>query len=131
MTFFFFFFDLTITSLVILQDRGGCTVEDFCNHVHRTLVKDMKYALVWGTSARHYPQHCGLSHRLEDEDVVQIVKKKVWMHISYFLVSLISNVDDAGGNFQEREEGGRGRFKTHSNAPARIADREKKAPLKQ
>ena len=91
----------------------------------------MKYALVWGTSARHYPQHCGLSHRLEDEDVVQIVKKKVWMHISYFLVSLISNVDDAGGNFQEREEGGRGRFKTHSNAPARIADREKKAPLKQ
>ena len=92
----------------------------------------MKYALVWGRSARHYPQHCGLSHRLEDEDVVQIVKKKVWRHKSFFyLISLISNVDDAGENFQEREEGGRGRFKTHSNAPARIADREKKAPLKQ
>ncbi|RID51826.1 hypothetical protein BRARA_H02466 [Brassica rapa] len=42
-----------------------------------------------------------------DEDVVQVVKKK------------------------ERDEGGRGRFKSHSNAPARIADREKKAPLKQ
>ena len=37
----------------------------------------MKYVLVWGTSARHYPQHCGLSHNLHDEDVVQIVKKKV------------------------------------------------------
>ena len=49
----------------------------------------------------------------------------------FYLISLISNVDDAGENFQEREEGGRGRFKTHSNAPARIADREKKAPLKQ
>lgn len=33
--------------------------------------------LVWGTSARHYPQHCGLAQMLEDEDVVQIVKKKV------------------------------------------------------
>ncbi|KFK41688.1 hypothetical protein AALP_AA2G160000 [Arabis alpina] len=92
---------------VLSADRGGCTVEDFCNHVHRTLVKDMKYALVWGTSARHYPQNCGLIHRLEDEDVVQIVKKK------------------------KREEGGRGRFKTHSNPPTRIADGEKKAPLKQ
>lgn len=51
--------------------------------------------------------------------------------IIFYLISLISNVDDAGENFQEREEGGRGRFKTHSNAPARIADREKKAPLKQ
>lgn len=37
----------------------------------------MKYVLVWGTSARHCPQHCGLSHVLQDEDVVQIVKKKV------------------------------------------------------
>lgn len=37
----------------------------------------MKYVLVWGTSARHLPQHCGLSHGLQDEDVVQIVKKKV------------------------------------------------------
>ncbi|KAG5390800.1 hypothetical protein IGI04_032341 [Brassica rapa subsp. trilocularis] len=92
---------------VLSSDRGGCTVEDFCNHVHRTLVKDMKYALVWGTSARHNPQNCGLSQHLEDEDVVQVIKKK------------------------ERDEGGRGRFKSHSNAPARIADREKKAPLKQ
>lgn len=31
---------------------------------------------------------------------------------------------------QEKEEGGRGRFKSHSTAPARISDREKKAPLK-
>ncbi|CAN1286799.1 Developmentally-regulated G-protein 2 [Linum perenne] len=60
-----------------LQDRGGCSVEDFCNHIHRSLVKDVKYVLVWGVSARHYPQHCGLSHMLQDEDVVQVVKKKV------------------------------------------------------
>lgn len=52
-------------------------MEDFCNHIHRTLLKELKYALVWGTSARHYPQHCGQSHALQDEDVVQVVKKKV------------------------------------------------------
>ncbi|MBA0811597.1 hypothetical protein Gohar_003477 [Gossypium harknessii] len=92
--------------VVLSADRGGCTVEDFCNHIHRNLIKDVKYVLVWGTSARHYPQHCGLGHVLQDEDVVQIVKKK------------------------EKEEGGRGRFKSHSTAPARISDRQKKAPLK-
>ena len=66
------------------QDRGGCTVEDFCNHIHRSLVKEVKYVLVWGISARHYPQHCGLSHLLQDEDVVQIVKKKVQTIIILF-----------------------------------------------
>ncbi|XVF25199.1 hypothetical protein REPUB_Repub13aG0192700 [Reevesia pubescens] len=88
--------------VVLSADRGGCTVEDFCNHIHRSLIKDVKYVLVWGTSARHYPQHCGLGHAMLDEDVVQIVKKK------------------------EKEEGGRGRFKSHSTAPSRISDREKK-----
>lgn len=70
-------YDIDVYFLII-QDRGGCNVEDFCNHIHRSLVKDVKYVLVWGTSARHYPQHCGLSHSLLDEDVVQIVKKKVY-----------------------------------------------------
>ncbi|CAK8541569.1 unnamed protein product [Lathyrus sativus] len=93
--------------MVLSADKGGCSVEDFCNHIHGSLVKDVKYVLVWGISARHYPQHCGLSHVLRDEDVVQIVKKK------------------------ETDEGGRGRFKSHSDALARISDRQKKAPLKQ
>ncbi|MBA0836519.1 hypothetical protein Goarm_008727 [Gossypium armourianum] len=62
--------------VVLSADRGGCSVEDFCNHIHRSLIKDVKYVLVWGSSARHYPQHCGLGHSLQDEDVVQIVKKK-------------------------------------------------------
>ena len=47
-------------------------------------MKDVKYVLVWGISSRHYPQHCGLSHVLQDEDVVQIVKKKVHKIISLF-----------------------------------------------
>jgi hypothetical protein len=81
--------------LVYHQDRGGCTVEDFCNHIHRSLLKDVKYVLVWGTSARHYPQHCGLGHGLNDEDVVQIVKKKVvvWFgHISWITNCYVSRL---------------------------------------
>jgi hypothetical protein len=62
-----------------MQDRGGCSVEDFCNHLHRSLLKDIKYVLVWGASSKHYPQRCGTQHILSDEDVVQIVKKKVRM----------------------------------------------------
>ena len=70
--------------------------------------QEFKYALVWGTSSKHYPQRVGLQHRLEDEDVVQIVKKKV-----------------------KTGEDGRGRFKSKmSDGPDRIADRVKKAALK-
>ncbi|KAL2629348.1 hypothetical protein R1flu_014034 [Riccia fluitans] len=93
--------------VVLSTDRGGCTVEDFCNHIHRSLLKDLKYVLVWGSSSKHYPQRCGTQHTLHDEDVVQIVKKK-----------------------EKEEDGGRGRFKSHTTGPARISDREKKAPLK-
>ena len=39
--------------------------------------RSSNYGLVWGTSSKHMPQRCGLSHRLDDEDVVQLVKKKV------------------------------------------------------
>jgi uncharacterized protein len=69
-------------------------------------MQEFKYALVWGLSSKHYPQRCGLSHQLADEDVVQIVKKKV------------------------KEDDGKGRFKSTSDKPLRIADREKKAALK-
>ncbi|PWA98262.1 developmentally regulated G-protein 2 [Artemisia annua] len=62
--------------VVLSADKGGCSAEDFCNQIHRSLVKEVKYMLVWGSSARHSPQHCGLSHVLQDQDVVQIINKK-------------------------------------------------------
>ncbi|KAI9862870.1 MAG: Ribosome-interacting GTPase 2 [Trichoglossum hirsutum] len=55
--------------------RSNSTIEDVCNQVHRTLKETFKYALVWGTSARHVPQRVGLSHPVADEDVVSIVAK--------------------------------------------------------
>ncbi|KNC48132.1 GTP-binding protein 128up [Thecamonas trahens ATCC 50062] len=51
------------------------SVEDFCRRIHKDFVKSFKYAWVWGKSVQHNPQRCGLSHVLEDEDIVQIVRK--------------------------------------------------------
>lgn len=51
------------------------SVEDFCNKIHRTIIREFKYALVWGNSVKHQPQKVGKDHILEDEDVVQIIKK--------------------------------------------------------
>lgn len=50
-------------------------MEDFCNKLHRSIIKEFKYALVWGSSVKHQPQKVGKDHVLADEDVVQIVKK--------------------------------------------------------
>jgi small GTP-binding protein len=59
----------------IILPRKACTVEDFCNRLHKGIIKNFKTALIWGVSAKHRPQRVGKEHVLEDEDVVQIVKK--------------------------------------------------------
>jgi len=59
--------------VVLPSDK--CTVEHFCNKLHKAMIKQFKYALVWGSSAKHRPQRVGKEHVLEDEDIVQIVKK--------------------------------------------------------
>eukprot|EP00047_Mylnosiga_fluctuans_P001874 m.222273 g.222273 ORF g.222273 m.222273 type:complete len:367 (-) comp10733_c0_seq1:86-1186(-) len=61
-------------SPVVLRDEKY-TVEDFCNRLHRSIISELKYALVWGTSVKHQPQKVGKEHVLNDEDVVQIIKK--------------------------------------------------------
>ena len=60
---------------VLTMGRNGCTVESVCRHLHRDLVREFKYALVWGRSTKHSPQTCGLEHQLTDEDVIQVLKK--------------------------------------------------------
>lgn len=56
--------------------RGAMTtVEDFCNRLHRSIIKEFKHGLVWGSSVKHNPQKVGKEHQLNDEDVVQIVKR--------------------------------------------------------
>jgi len=63
------------TAPVVLR-RGRCSIEDFCNAIHKEIAKQLKFATVWGSSAKHSRgQKVGLEHVLEDEDVVQLVKK--------------------------------------------------------
>lgn len=59
--------------VVLKLDRRS--VEDFCNKLHRNIIKEFKHALVWGSSVKHQPQRVGKDHVLNDEDVIQIVKK--------------------------------------------------------
>jgi len=59
---------------VVLQTDHR-TIEDFCNSLHKSIIRDFKHALVWGTSVKYSPQKVGKDHVLNDEDVVQIVKK--------------------------------------------------------
>lgn len=55
--------------------RSNSTISEVCDAIHRDMKNQFKYALVWGSSAKHSPQKCGLSHPIHDEDVVQIVTK--------------------------------------------------------
>lgn len=59
---------------VVLRS-GKSTVEDFCNMIHKSLVDDFRVAMVYGTSVKHQPQYVGLTHVLQDEDVVTLLKK--------------------------------------------------------
>ena len=53
--------------------KRGDTVEDLCNRLHKDFASKFKYAMVWGTSAKHAPQRVGKEHLLDDEDVLQIM----------------------------------------------------------
>jgi len=59
----------------VIMPRTKCHVADFCQKLHKHLIKELRFAQVWGTSAKHNPQKVGKDHQLHDEDVVQIVKK--------------------------------------------------------
>jgi ribosome-interacting GTPase 1 len=51
------------------------SIEDVCDSIHRDFKSKFRYALVWGASAKHSPQKCGLQHKVQDEDVVSIFTK--------------------------------------------------------
>jgi len=62
------------TSPVVMR-AANSTVEYFCNRLHKSIMNQFKYALVWGASVKHLPQKVGRDHVLCDEDIVQIIKR--------------------------------------------------------
>lgn len=61
--------------VVLSKIRKGTSVRALCQNVSTQMLRDFNFALVWGQSAKHSPQRCGIGHQLADEDVVQIVTK--------------------------------------------------------
>ena len=55
--------------------RGGATIGDVCDRVHRGMKDEFRYAQVWGKSVKFGGQRVGMTHRLMDEDVLTIVTK--------------------------------------------------------
>ncbi|MEB3757599.1 MAG: TGS domain-containing protein [Desulfurococcales archaeon] len=52
--------------------RKGATVLDVARSVHSRLVKNFKYAKIWGPSAKYPGERTGLDHVVEDGDIVEI-----------------------------------------------------------
>jgi len=59
----------------VVMRAGRTSVEDFCNRLHKHIMREFKYGNVWGSSVKHQPQKVGKDHVLSDEDIVQLVKR--------------------------------------------------------
>ncbi|XP_040582284.1 uncharacterized protein [Lepeophtheirus salmonis] len=59
----------------VVLKRGKTKVEDFCNCIHKTIIKKLKHCIVWGNSVKYSPMKVGKDHELGDGDVIQIVKR--------------------------------------------------------
>lgn len=55
--------------------RGGVTISEVCDKIHRGMKDDFRYAQVWGKSVRFGGQRVGITHRLMDQDVLTIVTR--------------------------------------------------------
>lgn len=56
--------------------RSDSTIGEVCDKLHRNMRKEFRYALVWGKSVKFGGQRVGISHTLQDEDVLTIVKTR-------------------------------------------------------
>src|SRR3989344_5038099 len=55
--------------------KKGSIIEDLTAIVHKDFLKNFKYAIVNGKSAKFSSQRVGLKHKLEDEDIVEFHTK--------------------------------------------------------
>lgn len=53
--------------VVLSAIQKGTSVKSLCANISTQMLRDFNYALVWGTSAKHLPQRCGLMHSLDND----------------------------------------------------------------
>ena len=58
----------------LIMPRGS-TVHNICGKIHRNMIRDFKFAQVWGKSVKFEGQKVGLDHKVLNEDVLTIVRK--------------------------------------------------------
>lgn len=63
--------------IVLTSKRHGLDVEAACKSISKDLLDVFNFALVWGKSTKYSPQRVGLTHKLADEDVIQVVPKTI------------------------------------------------------
>jgi ribosome-interacting GTPase 1 len=63
--------------IVLTSKRHGLDIKAACKSVSKDLLDVFNFALVWGRSTKYSPQRVGLTHKLADEDVIQIVPKTI------------------------------------------------------
>ena len=56
--------------------RSDSTIGEVCDKLHRNMRKEFRYGMVWGKSVKFGGQRVGISHTLQDEDVLTIVKTR-------------------------------------------------------
>lgn len=77
--------------LFLTVGRHGLTVKSAIMQIHRDLLNEFGYALVWGRSCKFSPMKCSLNQELCDEDVIQIYKKVTKKSTSHIKPALVSN----------------------------------------
>ena len=55
--------------------KNDASVLDVCNKVHREMKNALRYAQIYGKSAKYSGQKVGITHRLMDEDAITLVTK--------------------------------------------------------
>lgn len=56
--------------------KKDATIKDLAKKIHKSFLEKFNYALVWGSSVKFPGQRCGLDHKLQDGDVVEIYLRK-------------------------------------------------------
>lgn len=56
--------------IILTKARHGMSIKGCLMQIHKDFITEFSHALVWGRSAKFSPQRVGITHMLQDEDVI-------------------------------------------------------------